>query len=376
MASPNSNPEPFLSLLESKAELCGRFTNIKRLGPMGGGGHFSLLFEAQDQTTDQRVALKFLDPTVIDPYRIESFTREVDVLAKLENQPDILQRYSSIQEIVEPFQHASGMVLPVTLKFYAMELASCDLGTVLDTYDVDPIDKRLQFRTMCRAVQRIHRRGIVHRDVKPSNFLVMKDDTLRLSDFGTARCLEDSNAPLKRYSGPPGDWTYAPLEMVGALHDLVPDIAYAGDIYALGAVLFEMFTGTPLNLHLFTRIMLTDLNMVIGSILPGDKINEFHKVIGSISNRFALPNIRDFGNMAPRAIVPILNRMYGSLAALDYRQRAKDCTSTFLQINQCLLVLKNEAAYARWIERKKAYRRSQEQKRSMPRTILTTGANL
>jgi serine/threonine protein kinase len=322
------------------------------------------------------VALKFFDPSVIDPYRIESFTREVDVLGTFENQQDILQRYSSMQEIVEPFQHASGMVLPVTLKFYAMELASCDLGTILDAYDVDPVDKLLQFRTMCRAIQRIHRQGVVHRDIKPSNFLVMDDGTLRLSDFGTARCLTDSKAPLKRYAGPPGDWTYAPLEMVGALHDLVPNIAYAGDIYALGAVLFEMFTGTPLNLHLFSRIMLTDLNMVISSILSGDKVNEFHKVIGSISNRFALPDIRNFGSAAPRSIVPILNRMYGSLAALDYRQRAKDCTSTFLQINQCLLVLKNEAAYARWIERKKAYRKTPEQKRSMPRSILTTGANL
>jgi hypothetical protein len=53
MASPTSNPEPFLSLIESKAELCGRFTNMKRLGAMGGGGHFSLLFEAQDQKTGQ-----------------------------------------------------------------------------------------------------------------------------------------------------------------------------------------------------------------------------------------------------------------------------------------------------------------------------------
>jgi serine/threonine protein kinase len=345
------------------------------LGVTGGGGTFSLLFEAHDQVTGQKVALKFFDPSVIDPYRLESFTREVEVLGGLEDQPDILRRYSDMQQIVEPFQHPLGMILPVTLRFYAMELASCDLGTVLDTYDIDPADKLLHFRTICRAVQRIHRQGIVHRDIKPSNFLVMTDGTLRLSDFGTARSLTDSRGPLKRYTGPPGDWTYAPLEMVASLHDILPDIAYAGDMFALGAVLFEMFTGTPLNLHLFSRNMLMDLNMVIGSILPGDKVNEFHKGVGSISNRFPLPDVRDFGAAVPRSIAPILNRMYRALAALDYRQRAKDCTSTFLQINQCLVVLKNQAAYARWIERKKAYRKVPELKQSRLQNTLTTGAN-
>jgi hypothetical protein len=67
--------------------------------------------------------------------------------------------------------------------------------------------------------------------------------------------------------------------------------------------------------------------------------------------------------------------MYRALAALDYRQRAKDCTSTFLQINQCLVVLKNQAAYARWIERKKAYRKVPELKQSRLQNTLTTGAN-
>jgi serine/threonine protein kinase len=152
--------------------------------------------------------------------------------------------------------------------------------------------------------------------------------------------------------------------MIPALHDLLPEVAYACDMYALGAVLFEMFTGTPLNLQLFSKSMLTDLNMVAGSMLPGDKVSEFNKMIGSISNRFPLPDVRDFGSQAPPSIVPILDRMYSSLAALDYRQRAKELTSTFLQINQCLLVLKNETAYARWLERSRAYRKAQELKRA------------
>ena len=66
MANPNSNPEPFLKLIEGKSELNGRFTNIKRLGATGGQGYFSLLFSAHDRESNQQVALKFLDPNETD----------------------------------------------------------------------------------------------------------------------------------------------------------------------------------------------------------------------------------------------------------------------------------------------------------------------
>ena len=374
MANPQSDPEPFLQLVEGKSDLCGRFTDIRRLGNTGGGGQFSLVFTANDRETGRRVALKFLDPNITDPYRIESFAREVEVLGTLQNQPDILQRYSEMQEIIESFRHASGMNLRVTLKFYAMELASSDLGTILNGYNMDPGDKLILFRAMCRAVERIHRLGIVHRDIKPSNCLIMPDGTLRLSDFGTARCLNDTKGQLKRYAGPPGDWAYASLEMVAALHDLYPEVAYASDIYALGAVLFEMFTGTPLNLHLFSGPMVTDLNLLMNMVLPGDKVRAFNTSIASISNRHSLPDMRDFGSAVPRSIAPILNRMYGALATVDYRQRATDCRSAFLQINQCLVVLRNEAAYARWMGRKKARREAQDRKLSKPRPTVPNGA--
>ncbi len=172
MSNPNSNPEPFLQLIESKRELCGgRFTAMRRLGTLGGCGHFSLLFRAQDRDTGQEVALKFLDPAVTEPYRLESFAREVEILGALEGQPDILNRFSGMLEVVEPFQHALGMRLDVTLKFYAAELADSDVGTILNSFSVDPVDKLVQFRAMCRAIQRIHSLGIAHRDIKPSNFL-------------------------------------------------------------------------------------------------------------------------------------------------------------------------------------------------------------
>ncbi len=204
--------------------------------------------------------------------------------------------------------------------------------------------------------------------------LVMSDGALRLSDFGTARQFNGAKGLLKSYSFPPGDWTYAPLEMIAAIHDLEPTIAYTGDIYSLGAVLFEMFTGTPLNLHLFNSSMLVNLNGIMNTVRPEDRFREFNKAISKVSNKYRLPDVRDFGSLVPASIAPILNRMYGQLAAIDYRQRARDCKSTFLQIEQCLLVLRNEAAYSRWRQRRRAFREALEQKRLKLQTTMMNGA--
>ena len=94
---------------------------------------------------------------------------------------------------------------------------------------------------MCKAVQRIHKAKIVHRDIKPGNFLVMRDGTIRLSDFGTARLIEDSSKPiLDDYAGwPPGDIRYTAPEIISSLHDVTPHFAFKGDIFSLGATLFE-----------------------------------------------------------------------------------------------------------------------------------------
>jgi serine/threonine protein kinase len=347
---------------------------MRRLGTVGGGGYFSLLFRAKDRDKGQEVALKFLDPGVTDPYRVESFAREVEVLGALEGQPDVLNRFSGMLEIIEPFQHALGMNLNITLKFYAAELADSDVGTVLNNFPVDAVDKLIQFRAMCRSVQRIHSLGIVHRDIKPSNYLIMSDGTLRLSDFGTARQFNGAQGILRNYSSPPGDYTYAPLEMIAALHDVEPKIAFAGDMYSLGAVLFEMFTGTPLNLHLFNPSMLLNLNGIMNTVRPEDRFREYNKAIISISNKYRLPDVRDFGSLVPSSIAQILNRMYGQLAAIDYRQRARDCKSTFLQINQCLLTLRNQAAVSRWRQRRSAFREALNQKRLRLQTATTNGA--
>ncbi len=324
-------------MVESRPDLDGRFTGMQRIGQNGGGGQFSLLFNAYDRLTHQRVALKFFDPEARgrqdSMYRWACFQREARLLEDLAGQPDIIAWVAPLSQFSELLQTQVGPY-PIDFAYYAMELAARSIADVIAETASNPAPpewRLIAFRQMCRAVQRIHKQRIVHRDLKPGNFLIMPDgSTVKLSDLGTARRLDDPAAgPLQpSYSWPQGDLTYAPPEMVATLHDIDPAVAFRGDMYALGAILFELFSGYVLAPQIYEPTFVAWLNQLM-RVVPTQKRQEtYDGFVANLAVARPLPSVGDFGVSVPASIRDQVNRLYQSMAALDYRKRDRDFAST------------------------------------------------
>ncbi len=325
---------------------------------MSGGsvGHFSALLSAHDSVSNTRVALKFLLPTFSGSYRDDSFEREIELLEELKGQNDIIQLVAPRDSFTEIFRNDFGLEMPIPFSYYALELASTDVGTVVANAGWDAEELLVAFRAMCRAVQRLHVRAIAHRDLKPPNFLVMSDKTIRLSDLGTARRLTASAPLLAAYPGPPGDVSYAGPEMLALLHDESPTIAFDADFFALGAILFEMFSGTVLGPRIYDSQFVMELAQAMVHVKRGQRRHIFEGLITTIADARRIPSVTTFGAPVPSCLREPINELVRSLAALDYRKRLRDFSRIFNRLDVCLLMLRNETAYQRWLTEKRRRR--------------------
>ena len=345
-----------LRMLEQRSDIGGRFVNIKRVDNRQGVGAFSALVAADDKVTRKRVAVKVCRP-LSDPYRIACFEREAELLRSLKGEPDIIQIIAEKAEFTELLTTQAGVSFPLQLEYYALDLANCDVGDVIARGAWTAEENLIAFRSMCRAVQRVHTRRITHRDLTPSNFLVMPDGTTNLSDFGTARRLNSTTKSLvDSYTGPPGDRRYCAPEMLACLHDEDPSIAVGADIFSLGSILFEMFSGTNLGLRLFNPSFWDDIAQAMVAVRPGLRRRTYDQIIMSIANSRPLPSVASFGAPVPGCVRDRIDDLYRYLCAIDYRRRPIEFNRIFNKLNTCLLILRNEAKYQRWLAQKRRLR--------------------
>jgi serine/threonine protein kinase len=326
--------------------------NVHRYGLDGGSGSFSLILEAEDKQNDNgKVALKFLHPFEREDYRRRCFEREPEILARAVGQRDIIQLVAPRAEFTCLLQPHG---FPIRFAYYALELAKSDLGSAIESGTMSPREILLRFRAMCRAVQRAHSLGIAHRDVKPRNFLVMPDGSIKLADFGTARIVGDGSAGIAMdYAGfPPGDLGYTAPELLASLHDEDARFGVTADMFALGASLFEMLSGVPLGIQLFDQAFQSDLLQAMARVTRGDRKRIYDQFVAGIANSRPLPSVEAFSPTVPPCIVPVVDELYRSMAALDYRQRVRDFGLAFLRISRGLLILDNEQKIQQWRQRR------------------------
>ncbi len=186
-----------------------------------GQGRTATVYRAHHTALEATVAIKVLLPQArAVPEIVEKFATEARAIARIDNE-NVLKIYDVGQE---GEQH-----------FLVMELLDGD--SILDVLQresrFEPLDALRVTRQAANGLAAAHAVGIIHRDVKPQNLVLLQDGTVKLVDFGLAA----------------GDETGS--QRVGTPHYMAPEVCESGqavpqtDVYALGISLFHMLTGQP-----------------------------------------------------------------------------------------------------------------------------------
>lgn len=199
------------------------------LGELGKGA-IGTVYRAEHKSLGRPVAIKILQPQQAkNPLSNERFLREARAASRIQD-PGVVQ--------VLDFG-----TLPNGQAFLVMELVSGKtLHEILrESGPLDPGRAIFFAYQLARALQSVHRGGIVHRDIKPANIFVEGDDRLKLGDFGAAKGIEPGLTPDLTQ---PGVVFGTPLYMSPEQARGLP-LDQRSDLYSLGCVLFEMLTGRP-----------------------------------------------------------------------------------------------------------------------------------
>jgi hypothetical protein len=197
--------------------VAGRYRIISPLG-QGGMGE---VYRADDIRLGQPVALKFLPPAFAsDTSRLERLVAEVRIGRQVSH-PNVCRLY----DIAEADGH----------RFLVMEYVDGeDLSSLLRRIGRLPADKALEIaRHLCAGLAAAHDKGVIHRDLKPANVMIDGRGHARIADFGLAALADRRTAG--DISGTPA--YMAPEQLAGQ------GASQRSDVFALGLVLYEMFTG-------------------------------------------------------------------------------------------------------------------------------------
>ncbi len=206
--------------------LAGKTLGGYRIHRRLGRGGMAVIYEAIQEGTKRQVALKMMSHRLVyDSQALERFQREADVIQAFAHQ-DIVQMFGRF----------------AALRTYFIVMEYCD-GQSLDEVikangPLEETEIRKIFGRVGRAMNYAHQRGVIHRDVKPQNIMLLRDGSLKLTDFGLATPLDNTADDSLSIAGTPR--YMAPEQLAGSRVD------EKADYFALGCVAYEMLTGQPL----------------------------------------------------------------------------------------------------------------------------------
>jgi hypothetical protein len=207
--------------LEPGTVLDGRYRVVRRVGR----GGFGIAVLVEDMVVNEEIILKFLHASLAaDARLIKGFIRELRYARKITHE-NVIRIYD--------FLSVSGAYAISMEYFPSHTLASESLPL--------PIPRGLNIISdICKGMSVAHQADIVHRDLKPHNILTNEHDLVKIVDFGLAAGVSPTDSRLTQRSARMGTPAYmAPEQVRGGSVDP------RTDIYSLGVIMYELFTGTP-----------------------------------------------------------------------------------------------------------------------------------
>jgi serine/threonine-protein kinase len=202
----------------------GRYKYIERIGR----GAFGTVLLMEDTVVDERLILKFLNPSISqDEEMMQRFVHELRYSRKITH-PNVIRIYD--------FLHIRGNYA-ISMEYFP----SHTLGG--EVQDGKPLALRRALRLgmdVAKGMTVAHQVGIVHRDLKPANVLINDEGIVKIVDFGVAAAQHQGDTQLTKTGYVIGSPKYmAPEQILGKKVD------ERADIYSLGVIMYEMLTGTP-----------------------------------------------------------------------------------------------------------------------------------
>ncbi len=255
----SSGPPPStteLILTEGAGTRIGRYKLLQRIGEGGCG---VVYMAQQEEPVRRRIALKVI--------KLGMDTKSVIARFEAERQALAMMDHPNIARVLDAGATDTGR------PFFVMELVhGIKITEYCDRHQLDTRQRLDLFVQVCHAIQHAHQKGIIHRDVKPSNILVTVNDGVpvpKVIDFGIAKATEGrltDKTYFTHYQQFIGTPAYMSPEQAER-SDL--DIDTRSDIYSLGVLLYELLTGkTPFDANQLLRSGLSEMRRTLRETEP------------------------------------------------------------------------------------------------------------